>query len=410
MSAGAVIGREEELGEIRACLTRGRRGPCRARARRRARDRQDGCCGRRASRTPAERGYRVLAHRSVEAEAGFAFAGLSRSGRAGVRGGRRASSRRRRRAALEVGAAARRRGGPPTASRTPSDSRCSTSLRVLARRHPGRSSRSTTCSGWTRRPRRCCRPRCVVWTSEHVGLLATSRGTRRLRRLASPPWQRVRSLGPDWRSRAVHALLRDATSASSSPRPQLARLHELSGGNPFFALELARAHARAASRRACAICSASGSPISPLDDRRAAVGRRARPADRGPGLRRPRATRTAARRALEAAAGDVLVIDDGAAALRASAARIAVLRPRGAVAHAATRTVDSPTSSTTSRSAPGTSRSATTRPDAEVADAARRRRRPRGGARRNGRRRRAGRPRGRAHAGRRTSPTRRQRR
>src|SRR5689334_15107503 len=76
MSAGAVIGREEELGEIRACLMACADGPALL-----ALAGEPGIgktilweAGVEQAR---ERGYRVLAHRSVQAEAGFAFAGLT---------------------------------------------------------------------------------------------------------------------------------------------------------------------------------------------------------------------------------------------------------------------------------------------------------------------------------------------
>jgi DNA-binding CsgD family transcriptional regulator len=79
---------------------------------------------------------------------------------------------------------------------------------------------------------------------EPIGLLAASRGGRgrtpleperifsegRLRRVRVGPL----SLG------ALHRLLRDRLD-TTFPRPTLRRIHDTSGGNPFFALELARA-------------------------------------------------------------------------------------------------------------------------------------------------------------------------
>jgi DNA replication protein DnaC len=75
MSAGAVIGREEELGEVRACVTACADGPA---ALTLAGEPGIGktVLWEAGVEDARERGYRVLVHRSVEAEAGFAFAGL----------------------------------------------------------------------------------------------------------------------------------------------------------------------------------------------------------------------------------------------------------------------------------------------------------------------------------------------
>ena len=76
--------------------------------------------------------------------------------------------------------------------------------------------------------------------NERVGLLATVRGTD-----APDAWDPVgiRVLSPSpMRISDVHALLRERLALELA-RPELARLYELSGGNPFFALELARAPA-----------------------------------------------------------------------------------------------------------------------------------------------------------------------
>ena len=76
MSADAVIGREEELGEIRASLTACADGPASL-----ALAGEPGIgktvLWEAGVADARQRGYRVLAHRSVQAEAGFAFAGLT---------------------------------------------------------------------------------------------------------------------------------------------------------------------------------------------------------------------------------------------------------------------------------------------------------------------------------------------
>jgi len=84
--------------------------------------------------------------------------------------------------------------------------------------------------------------------TEAVGVLATIRGGDE----ASPPFGLDRSV-PEGRFRridlgpltvdALSSLLR-ARLGAGFPRPTLVRLHEMSGGNPFFALEIARASLR----------------------------------------------------------------------------------------------------------------------------------------------------------------------
>src|SRR5690242_13877914 len=76
MLTRAVIGREEELGEVRACLAACADGPAAL-----VLAGEPGIgktvlweAGIAEARSE---GFRVLTHRSVEAEAGFAFAGLS---------------------------------------------------------------------------------------------------------------------------------------------------------------------------------------------------------------------------------------------------------------------------------------------------------------------------------------------
>ena len=75
--------------------------------------------------------------------------------------------------------------------------------------------------------------------AERVGVLATARGTPAALRAWEPAGLRGRTLAPLGMG-ALQDLLRERLGIELA-RPQLARLHEVSGGNPFFALELARA-------------------------------------------------------------------------------------------------------------------------------------------------------------------------
>jgi DNA-binding CsgD family transcriptional regulator len=74
---------------------------------------------------------------------------------------------------------------------------------------------------------------------EHVGVLATVRGPRAALRWWEPTGLRVRSLEP-LAIGPLQDLLRERLGVEPA-RPQLTHLHEVSGGNPFYALELARA-------------------------------------------------------------------------------------------------------------------------------------------------------------------------
>jgi ATP/maltotriose-dependent transcriptional regulator MalT len=79
---------------------------------------------------------------------------------------------------------------------------------------------------------------------EPIGMLAASRGGRErtpleLERIFSEGRLRRVHVGP-LSLGALHRLLRDRLDANF-PRPTLRRIHETAGGNPFFALEIARA-------------------------------------------------------------------------------------------------------------------------------------------------------------------------
>ena len=281
---------------------RGRAG--RADAGRRAGHRQDGALGGRRRGRPAARLPRARAPQR-RGRGGLRVRWSVGSGCAGLRRGRR-----RARAAPARGAggraAAPRRGRRAAASRRRSGWRCWTSCGRSPDDAPC-SSRWTTCSGWTLV--RLGAARCAAASRGRARRAARDvRGTPGLR-----AWEPTRAAGAVARrrcgSRGVHALLRERLGVELA-RPQLARLHELSGGNPFFALELARVHRTAASRRACAICSAAASPSSA-----------ARPwtcccwPPRSPGRRKtwsaPRTATRTVRARRSTAAGDVIVDEDG---------------------------------------------------------------------------------------------------
>ena len=195
-----------------------------------------------ASSWLGERGFRVLEARPVEAEAQMAFAALGDlledvldevlPASPGPQGDAlrvallRERPSRARPTSGRSGWASRRRCGP-SAPRDPCWSR------------------STTSSGWTLRRRSCspspggdcARSRCSC--SRRAGSASRCRrrvgaGERLARRAAQP-------------RRGSPAAARSA--GSRPPRPVLRRVHEVAGGNPFFALELGRALARAARPR-----------------------------------------------------------------------------------------------------------------------------------------------------------------
>jgi DNA-binding CsgD family transcriptional regulator len=233
MLASAVIGREEELGEIRACLAACAEGPA----------------GLALAGEPGigktmlweagvaearDRGYRVLVHRSVEAEAGFAFAGLSDLVApvfhqvAGELPGPR-------RAALEVALLLAEAGGAPPEPHAIGRALLDV-LRLLAREAPVLVALDDL--QWLDASSASVLPAALRRLEhERVGLLTTIRGAPTA--LWEPTGLRVRSLAP-MRIGELHRVLRDRLGVELS-RPLLARLHDVSGGNPFFALELARA-------------------------------------------------------------------------------------------------------------------------------------------------------------------------
>ena len=336
---------------MRSTRARGRAG--RARAGRRARASARRCCWEAGVEDARARGYRVLVHRSVEAEAGFAFAGLSDlvAPVFDEVAGELAAPRR---AALEVALLLARAPATRRRSRMPSGSRCSTCCA---------SSRSDA-------------P--VLVALDDLQWLDASSAVGAARRAATTRARARRAAGDARRGTPGAALGADGAAAcgrssrsgssgvarrccvsdsASSSRGRSSRAcTQLSGGNPFFALELARCTGR---QRA-------GEPARPARRPRRRAARRDQrtcccwpPRSRGRRRRwsAPRtASPTAARAALEAA-GDVLVARRRAPALRASAARVALLRPRAAVAPprrapAARRRRRRP-----SRSAPATSRS-----------------------------------------------------
>ena len=114
--------------------------------------------------------------------------------------------------------------------------------------------RSMTCSGSMRRRRRCSRSRFGGWRRRRPRFSSRAAAAAR-RRLPlglerAFPEERLRRLrlGP-LSVGATHRLLRERLGVSF-PRPTLVQLHERSGGNPFYALELARALEQSGGARA----------------------------------------------------------------------------------------------------------------------------------------------------------------
>jgi DNA-binding CsgD family transcriptional regulator len=235
MSAGAVIGREEELGEVRACVTACADGPA---ALTLAGEPGIGktVLWEAGVEDARERGYRVLVHRSVEAEAGFAFAGLS-----DLVGpvfeevaGELAAPRRR---ALEVALLLADADDAPWEPHAIGLALLDV-LRVLAHEAPVLVALDDL--QWLDASSASVLPVALRrLEDERVGLLATLRtGGAGLR-----AWESTRlgvlPLEPIGLA-AVHDLVRERLGLELA-RPRLTRVHETSGGNPFFALELARA-------------------------------------------------------------------------------------------------------------------------------------------------------------------------
>ena len=199
------------------------------------------------NRLACERGFRLL-----DGPPGpFRDAGRVRDRRRSVRAGGEAdvapvdaaSTARARDRVADAGAGRAAPGGAPARAGAPLGRARACSGRAASRRH------STTCNGSMRaRPRSsdsCCgalRASRWVFSQPCAGgpLRRRSSSTGRsqaFQRLAVEPL----SIG------AIHRLLWGRL-ALNLPRPELVRVHEIAGGNPFFALELGRAIARGAIR------------------------------------------------------------------------------------------------------------------------------------------------------------------
>ena len=192
----------------------------------------------------------VLVHRSVEAETSLSFSALSDLvapvfDDVAVFVGAAATPRARGRASAGRAGS----GGPePSRDRPRASRRAASSCRARALCW----SRSTICSGSTRRRPGCCRSPCDGWAIEPVSLLAT---VRRAPEVASPfeleaafPNDRLTHLvlGP-LSLGALHHLLKDRAGLDLT-RPELTRVQDASAGNPFFALELGRELVRTGTR------------------------------------------------------------------------------------------------------------------------------------------------------------------
>ena len=232
--------------------TRSSTGGRRARARSRSRSKaRPGSESRRSGAPPSTRraggGLRVLSSRPAESERGLAHAGL---------GDLFDGVARRRPAGPDAAAAPGTRGRAPASRTRRSSGRHAGARRRGSQRawscspRTGSSSRSTISSGSTPRPRarsgsrfggcprRAC---CSLWTRR---LDAGEQTIAVENALDAGPDRPVR-VGP-LSVGATHQLVRGRLSPHGVTRPTLLRLHEASGGNPFYALELAR---RAGCRR-----------------------------------------------------------------------------------------------------------------------------------------------------------------
>ena len=123
-------------------------------------------------------------------------------------------------------------------------------LRAAVRLLPRSSSRSTTSSGLdsssaaaieyaARRLRDGVRIACFLIARSSRRLGAGSARTGASPSPRTPPCARL-EVGPRLGIEALHHLLRDRLGANLPSGPPLRRIHETSGGNPFFALELAQ--------------------------------------------------------------------------------------------------------------------------------------------------------------------------
>ena len=338
--ASEIIGRDEELGAIAGVPREVEQRSGRARALGRGRDRQDDPLG--SGRRGGARALRPGPDLPRRRGRGVALLRRAlRSARQRARGGG-ALARAPATARARDRAAARRAGRAWRRTRTRSGSPCSTCC--VSWPSKGRcSSRSTTPSGSTRPPPPCCRSRFDDLRDEPIGLLATVRKAPERRRRhssssASFPDGRLEriSLGPLSLAR-VHRLLEERLGLDLT-RPELARVQEATAGNPFFALELGRELVRTNTRPA------PGRAL-PMPESLAGAARRpprpaARPrpsmsssrSRRSPGRRsswsRPRTAIASAssRRSRRLCDEGVVELDDSAHSLRASAARLDLLR------------------------------------------------------------------------------------
>ena len=189
-----------------------------------------------------EQGFAVFSCRPAGAETAFSFAALADLAEAGAAGGARAVAGAA--ASGAVGGAAAGGGRGVGAGRAGDRVRGVPAARGAAA--AGRCwLRSTTCSGSMRRPPPCSRSRFVGLRrrrsrfSSHAAASGSEAAPLGLdRALPSERLRRLR-LGP-LSVGATHRLLRERLGVSF-PRPTLVQLHDTSGGNPFYALELGRA-------------------------------------------------------------------------------------------------------------------------------------------------------------------------
>ena len=187
-------------------------------------------------------GLRVLSSRPAEAERGLAHAGLGDL----LRGRRSTTSCPRspapRRRALEV-ALLREDAAAMPSIRVRSASRCASALQLLAEREPLLVAiddvqwlDASSASALAFALRRLRRSRVLLLLARRVGDGAQPSAARAGARRRSAS-QRL-AVGP-LSVGALHRLLRDRLGRPFA-RQTLLRIHERSGGNPFFALELAR--------------------------------------------------------------------------------------------------------------------------------------------------------------------------
>ena len=365
MSAGAVIGREEELGEIRACLTAAAEGPP---ALTLAGEPGIGktVLWEAGVEDARERGYRVLVHRSVRGRGGLRVRRAVGSRRAGLRRGRRRAGGA---AACGAGGRAAARDADDTRrrSRMPIGLALLDVLRLLARGAPVLVALDDL--QWLDPSSASVLPAALrrLDGTSASGVLATTRerGRRDLaawgpRGCACGRWSPL-GIGGAPRTAARRGSAwssRDRSSCGCTRCPAATRSSRWSS----------RRHADGdACRRACAICSAAASPRCPPETADVLLlGGRARSADGGSGLRRARGPVTA-RAALEAAGRRTRQRRRGGCASRIPLLGVAVLRARGALPPRATPTAGSPRSVADVEERARHLALAATEPDASVA-------------------------------------------